>query len=261
MSNLLPSLAGISLTITSYQWCGDNTYEGSGYDTLVRDYGDYSLPVFFTEFGCNESPPRMWQEIESLYSSNMTNVFSGGLVYEYTQEENKYGLVDVKKNGAVETRKDFTTLIAAYKKVPNPTIPKGAVSPTRPATCPEDTDPIFDNITANLTLPFTLAPDLITNGVSDKVKRGGFVSLSTRATTFNIVMDGKMVSSKEVKQTFGTTNAPLKAGGHGQNTGGEEGGDTASSTTTTSGASDVVPRGVAFVGSLTAVALAFGLFM
>jgi hypothetical protein len=40
----------------SYQWCGHNTFEGSGYEKLVEDYNDYSLPVFFTEFSCSESP-------------------------------------------------------------------------------------------------------------------------------------------------------------------------------------------------------------
>ena len=35
--------------VNSYQWCGKNTFSGSGYDTLVKDYGNYSLPIFFSE--------------------------------------------------------------------------------------------------------------------------------------------------------------------------------------------------------------------
>lgn len=35
--------------INSYQWCGDNTFVGSGYDKLVADYQNYSLPIFFSE--------------------------------------------------------------------------------------------------------------------------------------------------------------------------------------------------------------------
>lgn len=35
--------------INSYQWCGKNTFTGSGYDTLVADYQNYSLPIFFSE--------------------------------------------------------------------------------------------------------------------------------------------------------------------------------------------------------------------
>jgi hypothetical protein len=40
----------------------------------------------------------------------MTGVFSGGLVYEYMQEANDYGIVDVSKNGQVKTRSDFISL-------------------------------------------------------------------------------------------------------------------------------------------------------
>jgi len=70
--------------VNSYQWCGKNTFAGSGYDTLVSDYSNYSLPIFFTEYGCNKVRPRIWQEVGALYSDQMTGVFSGGLVYEFT---------------------------------------------------------------------------------------------------------------------------------------------------------------------------------
>jgi hypothetical protein len=43
-----------------------------------------------SEFGCTDNPPRTFGEIESLYSKNMTSVYSGGLVYEYTEEVNKF---------------------------------------------------------------------------------------------------------------------------------------------------------------------------
>ena len=33
--------------VNSYQWCGEQTYQSSGYNILVDDYKDYSLPVFF----------------------------------------------------------------------------------------------------------------------------------------------------------------------------------------------------------------------
>ncbi|KAF8544194.1 Glucanosyltransferase-domain-containing protein [Trichophaea hybrida] len=251
--------------VNSYQWCGHNTFVGSGYDKLVEDYTDYSLPVFFTEFGCNESPPRLWEEIGSLYNANMTNVFSGGLVYEYSQETNNYGLVDISKTGQAKTMKDYTSLAQAYKKAGTDIpLPSGHTAPTRPSTCPAEDDKIFDNITANLTLPFTFGTDMIKNGLGGKVTRGKFLSdLSTRATKYAIVMDGQTVSNKEVKDTYKLDYTPLKAGGHGQNTGGGVG---AGAPTTGSGkkstASAVAgPRAVMYLGSLGAVALAFGLFL
>jgi hypothetical protein len=47
--------------------------------------------VFFAEYGCNEPSPRVFTEVEALYGSEMTPVFSGGIVYMYHQEANNYG--------------------------------------------------------------------------------------------------------------------------------------------------------------------------
>ena len=248
--------------VNSYQWCGKNTFEGSGYDKLVSDYTDYSLPVFFTEFGCNKVQPRQWQEVGALYSDQMTGVFSGGLVYEYSQESNDYGLAEISKNGQVKTISDFTSLQSAYAKAPKqPEIPSGATAPKRPSECPAADDSAFEHITANNTLPTSFGTDMIRNGLGGKVKRGVFVDkLSTRATKYDITLDGKEVSDKEVKQTEETDSTPLPAGGSGINTGGGVGsgapGSSKSAASSVGGA-----RGIVFMASLAAVGLGFGLFL
>lgn len=252
------------LTDGSYQWCGKNTFEGSGYDKLVEDYTNYSLPVFFTEYGCNKVQPRQWQEVGALYSDKMTNVFSGGLVYEYSQESNDYGLVDIAKNGDAKTVGDFSSLLKAYAKAPQePQIPSGATAPKRPADCPAEDDPVFAHITANHTLPTTLGGDMIRDGLGNKVKRGVFVdNVSPRATKYDITVDGDTVSNKEVKQTEETDSKPLAAGGHGVNTGGGVGkGAPGSSADSKGAASSADVRGAAFMASLGAVAFGFGLFL
>lgn len=259
--------------VNSYQWCGPNTFEGSGYDKLVEDYKNYSLPVFFTEYGCNEVT-REWQEVAALYSEKMTDVFSGGLVYEYTQESNNYGLVDVKGK-TVSTRADYEKLLKAYKKVEGTKIPDGATKPSRPRNCPAEDSSIFDGITANHTLPFTLGQDYIDNGV--KVTRGKLVTVSTRKTTkFTIKMgDGtkKEVADPTIKATVKTDNQPLKSGGHGKNTGGGVGSGEPSGTLSASGSDNstaeddesaagmIAPQGSLFIGSLALVALGFGVFL
>lgn len=57
--------------------------EGSGYSKQVEFFKDYSVPVFFAEYGCNNIPggaaARKWQETTALYSDEMTGVFSGGM--------------------------------------------------------------------------------------------------------------------------------------------------------------------------------------
>ncbi|KAI5784718.1 Glucanosyltransferase-domain-containing protein [Geopyxis carbonaria] len=257
--------------VNSYQWCGDNTFEGSGYDQLVSDYKNYSLPVFFTEYGCNKVA-REWQEVAALYSDAMTEVFSGGLVYEYTQESNNYGLVDLKKD-TVTTRDDYEKLLKAYQKVEGTKIPDGASKPSRPRTCPAEDSPIFDGITANHTLPFTLGQTYIDNGV--KVTRGKLTTVSTRKTTEFTIKMGPKGAKKEVadptiKATVKTDNDPLPSGGHGKNTGGGVGSgepsgtlsaDSSSSSGDESAAGLTAPQGSLFVGSLALVALGFGVFL
>lgn len=78
-----------------YQWCGESSLEKSGYDKQVEFFSNYSVPVFFAEYGCNEGKEgaegRIFQETTAIYEEPMTDVFSGGIVYMYFQERNDYG--------------------------------------------------------------------------------------------------------------------------------------------------------------------------
>ena len=64
----------------------------------------------FSEYGCNEVLPRNFDEVPVLYTNDMIDVFSGGLVYEFTQEPNNYGLVKVLSNGDIKVLRDFIQL-------------------------------------------------------------------------------------------------------------------------------------------------------
>lgn len=74
-----------------YSWCGKSSYVESGFDLRTEEFANYTVPVFFAEYGCNVPSPRLFDEVQAIYGSNMTNVWSGGIVYMYFQEENKYG--------------------------------------------------------------------------------------------------------------------------------------------------------------------------
>ncbi|RHZ51371.1 1 3-beta-glucanosyltransferase gel2 [Aspergillus turcosus] len=103
--------------LNSYSWCGNSSYTKSGFDVLTEDFASASVPVFFSEFGCNEVQPRYWTEVEAIYSAEMTQSFSGGLVYEWTQETNDYGLVQLNDNGTATLLVDYNNLMAQYSKL------------------------------------------------------------------------------------------------------------------------------------------------
>ncbi|KAI8868848.1 hypothetical protein GQ42DRAFT_103235, partial [Ramicandelaber brevisporus] len=94
--------------VNLYQWCGDGSnYETSGYSTVVRNFTDFNVPVFLSEYGCNAVRPRTFPEVGAIYTSPMADVISGGVVYQYTQEENDYGLVDIKSATDASPRADY----------------------------------------------------------------------------------------------------------------------------------------------------------
>lgn len=93
--------------LNSYSWCGDSSYKASGFDVLTEDFTNATIPVFFSEYGCNDVKPRIFTEVQALYGVEMTQAFSGGLVYEWTQEKNLYGLVKVNDSKTVTTLIDY----------------------------------------------------------------------------------------------------------------------------------------------------------
>ena len=74
-----------------YSWCGNSSYTDSGYNLRTQEFQSYSVPAFFAEYGCNKPSPREFTEVQALFGSQMTPVWSGGIVYEWFQEENEFG--------------------------------------------------------------------------------------------------------------------------------------------------------------------------
>lgn len=100
-----------------YSWCDPSSFTKSGWDNKVDMFKDYGLPLFLSEYGCNTNE-REWQEVSALYSTKMTGVYSGGLVYEYSQEDSDYGLVKIDGDDLKELS-DFDALKTAFEKTSN----------------------------------------------------------------------------------------------------------------------------------------------
>lgn len=80
--------------LNSYEWCGTSpTFETSGYISLQADADNYPVPIFFSEDGCNTVPPRTFNDQNAIFGPNMSETWSGAIIYEWIQELNNYGLV------------------------------------------------------------------------------------------------------------------------------------------------------------------------
>ncbi|KAJ6088211.1 hypothetical protein N7486_009472 [Penicillium sp. IBT 16267x] len=123
-----------------YSWCGDSTYAESGYQARTEEFANYTVPVFFAEYGCNAVTPRTFTDVPVLYGDNMTPVWSGGIVYMYFQETNNYGLVSVVDSTSVSTMPDFQYYSSQINSVDPSSTSKSAYTPTNTVlmSCPTE---------------------------------------------------------------------------------------------------------------------------
>jgi hypothetical protein len=188
--------------LNSYSWCGDATYKSSGYNVLTEDFSNATLPVFFSEYGCNEVKPRVFTEVQALYGDEMTQAFSGGLVYEWTQEDNDYGLIQINDNGTITTLIDFDNLQKQFSKLDMSRISASNASQTgvTPETCDASliTASTFYNAW-NLPDAPSKVSDYIKNGLPNKPS-GSLVSV-TATTLSEKVYDytGQEITNVEFK--------------------------------------------------------------
>lgn len=126
-----------------YSWCSPSSFQGSGWSEKVKTYENYGIPLFLSEYGCTKTK-RTFDEVEALYSEKMTGVYSGGLVYEYSQEDGRdYGLVNIKGD-SVSDLPDFKALKSAFSKTDNPKGDGGYNSTGGSSGCPKKKGKVWD---------------------------------------------------------------------------------------------------------------------
>jgi 1,3-beta-glucanosyltransferase GAS3 len=211
--------------LNSYSWCGNATFESSGYNVLVDMFSSTTIPVFFSEYGCNKVLPRVFDEVLSLYGDQMTTL-SGGLVYEYSQEVSDFGLVIINDNATISLRVDFNNLQTQYNHL-NISLIESANGTATKLTPPKCASGLITNSAFNSSFNIPAVPsgvqDLINNGVSG-ISTGKFVDVTQTAMPV-AVYD---VNGQEVKGLVlnilqnDDTNVPGNAALNGTGSGGKK---------------------------------------
>lgn len=116
----------IDLLAHHSEWCGNSTFQRS-YAGKTGDFAGYNVVAYFSEFGCNDPSPRIWTEVSALFSSQMSDVWSGGLAFSYFPAESsqgEFGMVTISADGStVQTSTDFDNLKTQYGQVSPPNTP------------------------------------------------------------------------------------------------------------------------------------------
>ncbi|PGH29088.1 hypothetical protein GX50_08160 [[Emmonsia] crescens] len=190
--------------LNSYSWCGNATYTTSGFDKIVEQFSETSLPVFFSEYGCNKVQPRIFTEVGALYGKEMTKALGGGLVYEYSQEKNDFGLVQLHDNKTATILIDYDNLMEQYSQI-NITLLESldpAATNIKPPKCSPDLikDTKFFKNDFKIPKAPESVPEMIKNGIRNPTK-GKLVEVKDTAPKYEVYdREGRVLEGLELKK-------------------------------------------------------------
>lgn len=198
-----------------YSWCGDSSYKKAGYDVLTNIFKDTSVPVFFSEYGCNKVTPREFTEVATIFGDQMAEVWSGGLAYEWTQEENDFGLVKIDSDGNAKILDDYHNLQKQFAKLDMKKL-QSVNSTDSAAKAPKCDKSLITTkgFSTDFSLP-DLPPggqDLIDNGVTD-ITPGKIVKVKNTKVKAKITdSNGNEITDLELKVVDdSSSNTPDKS--------------------------------------------------
>ncbi|AOA61265.1 Putative 1,3-beta-glucanosyltransferase [Komagataella phaffii CBS 7435] len=176
--------------LNSYEWCsGISNWQSSGYAKTRDTFKNTSIPIFFSEYGCNTRRPRTFDEISDGLFDGLSDVFSGGLVYEYSEEANNYGVVEISSSGEIEYLDDFSNLQDQYQNAPIPDISEADAEEPELTTCDADgIKSLYSEFDPDFDLPEFPedAEDLLENGIEDANVGKLIDNLEARASNYTI---------------------------------------------------------------------------
>lgn len=187
--------------LNSYDWCsGRDNWQSSGYGNLQDTFKDSAIPVFFSEYGCNVNRPRTFDEVNKGLYGDLSKSFSGGLVYEYSEEDNNYGLVELKDDGTVKMKKDFDNLKKAIEKIKGNNKSEGDIKDVKAPKCDKKAVKKIDgSFQTDFSLPDSPGKDMIKKGGGNK-NVGKIVKVNKKSSKHDIYdADGNKVKDASIK--------------------------------------------------------------
>ncbi|KAL8929406.1 MAG: hypothetical protein Q9172_000457 [Xanthocarpia lactea] len=106
--------------INRYSWCGDATFESSGYSDLYDESKNYSVPIFIAETGCDQSTKREFHDQKAILGPQMNDKWSGSIIYEWVEQVNEYGIIYYE---SIETSTVFSGTGTSAALTPTPISP------------------------------------------------------------------------------------------------------------------------------------------
>lgn len=197
--------------LNDYSWCGNaSSYTISGYDTLVQVFGNTTIPVFFSEYGCNVPEPRYFDEVPVLYGPQMT-VLSGGLVYQWTQDSSDYGIVQINSDNSVTLLGDYNTLRGKYDTLNVNLLEhqNNTATTLQPPTCNADLIST-DGFSTDFNIPATPADavSLISNGISNPPS-GSIVKVTQTVVQVGVTQaNGQQIKNLQIRGGATQANYP-----------------------------------------------------
>lgn len=221
-------------SLNSYEWCGASaTYMTSGYSQLQASAVDYSIPVFFSEDGCNTVPPRDFNDQSAIFGPNMVNTWSGAIIYEWIQETNDYGLVSYGPEQAASVNEgtsvvqgftrqgtptpvapDFTNLQGQWATLTPTGVSKAAYAATAPTSvpsCPAYTAGGW-TVDPSAALP-TIGAAGVSSGIPSGVPQGSITAAAAGSSGTSSVSKSSSAAAASSSSAAGKANAnPLSSG-------------------------------------------------
>ena len=123
------------MSFAVYDWVGPSSFTISGYKNLCEAFAPWPVPMFWAEYGtAYNDRARVMDEVECVFSPDMTGVVSGGFLYTFghtdarraetkssghandkddesegdlDEDDSGYDLVRIKEDGTRQPKRDF----------------------------------------------------------------------------------------------------------------------------------------------------------